>query len=374
LDDHGCNLHGCSGVDEYLVVVMRLVIFGLTVTSSWGNGHATVWRSLLRALGAAGHHATFYERNTPYYAAHRDLTAIEGHVVRLYESWNDISTAAAADVQRADAAIVTSYCPDARAAADLVLHSRAGVRAFYDLDTPLTLERLRSGLSVDYLPSTDLSAFDLVLSFGGGRALDELRARLRAKRVAPLYASVDPDLYKRTEAAQVFQADLAYLGTYSDDRQAALEALFLEPARQRPSLKFLIGGSLYPADFPWSSNLYYVRHVAPPDHPSFYSSCRLTVNVTRAPMAAMGFCPSGRLFEAASCGTPVLSDTWPGLEEFFEPDREILTASNPGEVLDALDRSPESLADIGARARARVLEYHSGERRARELEQLIADR
>jgi len=109
---------------------------------------------------------------------------------------------------------------------------------------------------------------------------------------------------------------------------------------------------MYPQNFPWSSNLYYVQHVAPPDHPRFYSSCRLTVNVTRAPMAAMGFCPSGRLFEAAACGTPVLTDTWPGLEEFFEPDREILTASDPADVLEVLDRSPESLARARARARA----------------------
>jgi len=352
---------------------MRLVIFGLTVTSSWGNGHATVWRSLLRALAAAGHQAVFYERDVPYYAAHRDLTGIAGHVVRLYESWDDAAATALTDLQRADAAIVTSYCPDARSAADLVLNSPVAVRVFYDLDTPVTLDRLRAGVPVDYLPSADLSAFDLVLSFGGGRALDELRARLRARRVAPLYASVDLELYRRTGAALAFQSDVAYLGTYSGDRQAALDALFLEPARQRPDMKFLIGGSMYPQNFPWSRNLYYVQHVAPPDHPSFYSSCRLTVNVTRAPMAAMGFCPSGRLFEAAACGTPVLTDTWPGLEEFFEPEREILTASGPADVLEALDRSPESLAGVGARARARVLECHSGERRARELEQLIAN-
>jgi spore maturation protein CgeB len=352
---------------------MHVLVFGLTVTSSWGNGHATTWRALLRALAARCHSVTFFERDVPYYAAHRDLTHLYGHHINLYDTWEQVAASAIEEVRRADAAIVTSYCPDAKAAAELVLEECTGARVFYDLDTPVTLARLRAGEPVDYLPSHDLSSFDLVLSFTGGPALDELRHRLHARHVAPLYGSVDPSLYRRTNAVDAFQADVAYLGTYSGDRQAALDALLLTPARLRPALRFLIGGSLYPQDFPWVPNLYYVRHVAPPDHPRFYSSCRATLNVTRGPMATMGFCPSGRLFEAAACGTPVISDGWPGIEQFFEPGSEILTANGAGDVLDALDNPPEWLASIGQRARKRALQAHSAECRAAQLEQLLRD-
>jgi spore maturation protein CgeB len=350
---------------------MRIVVFGLTVTSSWGNGHATLWRALIGALGARGHHVTFFERDVPYYAAHRDLTGFDAHTLVLYDDWDTTAAAARTCVRSADAAIVTSYCPDAQAAADLVCSSTAAAQIFYDLDTPMTLAALRQGKQVEYLPCGGLGDFNLVLSFGGGPSLVELRDRLGARRVAPLYGSVDPHAYRRTADVDEYRADVAYLGTYSHDRQAALDTLFLEPARRRPALRFLLGGSLYPANFPWMPNVYYIPHVPPFEHPRFYSSCRITVNVTRGPMAEMGFCPSGRLFEAAACGTPVLSDTWPGLDAFFEPGREILTAGTAEEAIDALDRSPAELAAIGARARARTLECHSADRRAEELEHLL---
>jgi spore maturation protein CgeB len=350
---------------------MRLVIFGLTVSSSWGNGHATLWRALLRALHERGHHVTFFERDVPYYAAHRDLSAIDGHALCLYTKWDDAVVLAEDALKRADAAIITSYCPDARAAAALVLDGPTPRRVFYDLDTPVTLAALRRGEPVDYLPTEGLSAFDLVLSFAGGPALADLGVRLGAKRVAPLFGSVDTRCYQRTDTVAAYQADLTYLGTYAGDRQDALDALLLEPARRRPNMRFLIGGSMYPADFPWTPNLYYVRHVAPPDHSKFYSSGRVTLNVTRGPMAEMGFCPSGRLFEAAACGTPVMSDMWPGLESFFEPDREILIARSSEEALEVLDRSPDALAAIGQRAKARALSCHSAERRAEELEHIL---
>jgi spore maturation protein CgeB len=350
---------------------MRIVIFGLTVSSSWGNGHATVWRALLRALRARGHHVTFFERDVPYYAAHRDLTQLDGHVLCLYGDWDSVRATAWNEIEGADAAVVTSYCPDAQAATDLICRSRDTIKVFYDLDSPVTLESLRRGHAVEYVPAQGLSEFDLVLSFGGGPALSELRDRLGARKVAPLYGSVDPAAYQRTANCSSYQSDVTYLGTYADDRQAALEALFLEPARRRPALRFLLGGSMYPANFPWTPNLYYVQHVPPPEHAKFYSSCRLTVNVTRGPMAAMGFCPSGRLFEAAACGTPVLSDAWPGLDTFFEPEREILVAHTAEDAVRALDRPPAELAAIGSRARARALECHSADRRAQEFEHLL---
>src|SRR5690242_2714714 len=167
---------------------MKLVIFGLTISSSWGNGHATLWRGLLRALCRRGDRVVFYERDVPYYAAHRDLAELPaGGMLCLYDDWQEASTRARGDLADADVAIVTSYCPDAVDATALVLSSKAALRVFYDLDTPVTLARLAAGERVEYLPPRGLGEFDLVLSFTGGQALDALKTQLGARRAEPLY-------------------------------------------------------------------------------------------------------------------------------------------------------------------------------------------
>jgi spore maturation protein CgeB len=347
---------------------MKLVVFGLTITSSWGNGHATLWRGLVRALGARGHRVVFFERDVSYYAAHRDLTELPGHVIQLYDSWREAAHRAACHLADADVAMVTSYCADAVAACDLVLESAAPVRAFYDLDTPVTLTRLEAGTPVEYVPPYGLGGFDLVLSYTGGAALTALQHRLGARFVRPLYGSVDPGVHRPTAPVPAFDADLSYLGTYADDRQAALTALLLEPARHRPDLRFAIGGSMYPESFRWMPNIFYVGHVPPHDHPAFFSSSRLTLNVTRAAMAAMGHCPSGRLFEAAACGAPILSDWWHGLDAFFEPGREILVAHDTAEALDALACDAATRCRIALAARERTLACHTATQRALDVE------
>ena len=350
---------------------MKLVIFGLTISSAWGNGHATIWRGLCRALSELGHDIIFFERDVPYYAANRDLGEPPGVRLRLYRDWMDVRRDATDACADADVAIVTSYCPDGAEASALVLESGASLRAFYDLDTPVTLSRLKQGDYVSYLPPTGLGDFDLVLSYTGGRALEELQTRLGARRVAPLYGSVDPDAHRKVRANDSLRADLSYLGTYAVDRQRRLEELFIEPARRRPERKFVIGGSQYPADFPWTRNIYYVWHMPPPAHPEFYCSSALTLNVTRGAMAEMGYCPSGRLFEAAACGAPILSDTWEGLETFFEPGREIFVATNTDEALEVLELPPATLARVAEAARARTLAQHTAAARARELEAIL---
>jgi spore maturation protein CgeB len=346
---------------------MKLVIFGLSVSSSWGNGHATLWRGLIRALTALGHRVVFYERDVPYYADHRDLLQLPAGELKLYRSWEDIQVAGRSDVDDTEVAIVTSYCPDGAAAAELVLASSANLKVFYDLDTPVTLEGLRNGESIPYLRPQGLAGFDLVLSYTGGVALDELKHRLGARRVAPLYGSVDPLVHYPVPAVERYRADLSYLGTYAEDRQAALLRLLIEPARRRPDRRFLIGGAKYPPAFPWSDNIFFVRHLPPSEHSAFYCSSRVTLNVTRAPMAEMGHCPSGRLFEAAACGAVVLSDQWNGLAEFFEPGSEILVADSTEGALSALEVSDEQLARIAHAARERVLADHTAERRALQL-------
>jgi spore maturation protein CgeB len=349
---------------------MKIVVFGLTISSSWGNGHATLWRGLCRALARRGHRVVFFERDLPFYAGNRDLFQVPGGELILYGEWEAARPRAAAEIADADVAMVTSYCPDGIAASELVLEGRA-LPVFYDPDTPVTLSRLSRGETVSYLGPNRLSGFALVLSYTGGAALDQLRDRLGAGRVVPLYGHVDPDVHRPVEPMPHYRADLSYLGTYAADRQAALGTLLMEPARMRPKQRFLIGGAQYPQDFPWTSNIFFVRHLPPTEHAAFFSSSRMTLNVTREPMAAMGWCPSGRLFEAAACGTALLSDTWEGLDAFFTPGREILAAANAEEALAALDLDDAEVRRIARAARERTLAEHTADRRAEELERIL---
>jgi spore maturation protein CgeB len=352
---------------------MKFVIFGLTISSSWGNGHATLWRGLCRGLSEKGHRVVFFEHDVPYYAGARDLYEMPcNDELVLYEHWYDIAPRAAREVSDANVAIVTSYCPDAIAATDLILGSRA-LRVFYDLDTPVTLSRHGRGEMNFYIGPRGLADFDLVLSHTGGGALDALREDLGARFVAPLYGHVDPEHLRPSEPRDAYRADLSYLGTYAEDRQASLEELFIKPARRRPQLSFLIGGALYPDAFPRRRNIHFVRHMPPGDHPAFFASSRATLNITPAAIARMGWCPSERLFEAAACGAPVLTDDWDGLENFFAPGSEVLVVGNADDVLAALDKSDTELKRIARAGRERVLAEHTSRHRTDELLVLVSD-
>jgi spore maturation protein CgeB len=350
---------------------MKLVIFGLSISSSWGNGHATLWRALCRALVQRGHRIIFFERDVPYYAAHRDFRQMEGMELILYPQWTEIEKLAREHLYKAEIGVVTSYCPDGIAATELLLSSRAEFRVFYDLDTPVTIDRWKQGQPVAYIGDRGLRDFDLVLSYTGGEALNALRAYLGAQRVAPLYGSADPEVHHPEAPNPRYSAAISYLGTYAEDRQHILQELFVKPARRLPAQKFLIGGSLYPQDFPWTPNIFYVRHVPPGDHPAFYGSSLLTLNVTRGTMGRMGYCPSGRLFEAAACGAAIVSDAWAGLELFFEPGKEILVGQTSDDVVSALNLPRQHLTRIGEAARERFFASHTAARRAQELETII---
>lgn len=347
---------------------MKIVIFGLTVSSSWGNGHATLWRGMCRALARRGHRVVFFERDVPYYEEHRDLTDLPHGRLVFYKNWEDVRSRARAELAGADVGLTTSYCPDALAATALMGETSVRMRAFYDMDTPVTLERLARGEEVFYIGPRGLRDYDLVFSFTGGRALTELRERLGAARVVPLYGHVDPEVHRPVPPRESYRADLSYLGTYAEDRQAMLERLFVEPARRLPGRRFVIGGALYPAGFPWTENIYFVRHLPPAEHPAFFSSSRLTLNITRAAMREMGYCPSGRLFEAAACGTAILSDPWEGFETFFEPGSQAIVADTTEAAAAALELSDEELMRIALAARERTLEEHTSARRARDFE------
>jgi spore maturation protein CgeB len=350
---------------------MKLVIFGLTISSSWGNGHATLWRGLCRALANRGHTIVFFERDVPYYASHRDLSDWRDGELCLFPEWSDVLPLARRHLADADVAMVTSYCPDGIEATQLVLDSPARMKVFYDLDTPVTLEALHAGRELRYIGPRGLGDFDLVLSYTGGRALDELQNRLGARRVATLYGSVDPEVHRRVEPVDRFRCDLSYLGTYAADRQQTLEALFVEPAKRLPRRRFVIAGAQYPQEFPWTDNIFFVQHLEPAQHAAFFCSSRLTLNVTRRAMKDMGYCPSGRLFEAAACGAPLLSDYWEGLDLFFEPGSEIIVARDSDEATAAIDLPYATLQDIARRARERVMDQHTASHRARELEACV---
>ncbi|AZO28721.1 MULTISPECIES: glycosyltransferase [unclassified Mesorhizobium] len=350
---------------------MRMVIFGLTVTSSWGNGHATLWRGLIRALAALGWSISFFERDTPYYAGTRDIDHLEGGEVVLYPVWDNIIQAAAVAVRQADVVIVTSYCPDAVEASRLAQECCLGLKVFYDLDTAVTLARIERGDQPSYFGPEGLRDFDLVMSYTGGPALDALKTMLGARLVVPLYGHVDPDCHRPAQPRPEFAGDLSYLGTYAEDRQAGVEKLLVAPAVRMPDCRFVIGGAQYPQDFPWSDNIFFVRHLPPADHPAFFCSSRLTLNVTREAMARKGWCPSGRLFEAAACGAALVSDDWPGIDRFFKPGSEIVIAHSTDDVVAALGLSDAELEALRRQARERVLDEHTSTRRAAELDGIL---
>jgi spore maturation protein CgeB len=349
---------------------MRILFLGLSITSSWGNGHATNYRALVRELSARGHDVLFCERDVPWYAAQRDLPQPSWGRTSLYSSLEELVEGHSDDVAAADLVIVGSFVPDGVAVCDWVLENAGGTTAFYDIDTPVTLGKLRRG-EHEYVSPELVGRFDLYLSFTGGPTLQVLEEELGARRAVPFFCLVDPEAYRPMEAEKRW--DLGYLGTYSDDRQPVLEQLLMEPARRSPKATFAVAGPQYPERIEWPPNVERIEHVAPGGHASFYAAQRFTLNVTRAEMRKAGWSPSVRLFEAAACGVPVISDRWEGLERLFTPGEEILIADSAADVVDLLaETGEEEAAAIGERARRRVLAEHTAERRCEQLEEEVA--
>jgi spore maturation protein CgeB len=345
---------------------LRIVILGLAITSSWGNGHATTYRSLVRELARRGHEVLFLERDVPWYASQRDLPSPPYGRTELYHGLKDLEDRFGTAVRQADLVMVGSYVPEGVAVGRWVTRVAGGVTAFYDIDTPVTLAGLGTG-RCDYLSPELVPAFDLYLSFTGGPALDQLHDAHGAARPRPFYCAVDPELY--FPEAHPHEWDLGYMGTYSPDRQPGLEALLLQPAQGWRQGTFIVAGPQFPAEIRWPGNVKRVEHLSPREHRSFYNAQRFTLNLTRADMKRLGYSPSVRLFEAAACGTPVISDWWPGLEGFFLPGREILIARGPAETLSILREMTEpERREIGMKARERILRQHTARHRALELE------
>lgn len=348
---------------------MRIAILGLSITSSWGNGHATNYRALAKALRARGDQVTFLERDMPWYAAHRDLAAPPWCDTHIYGSVDELRDRHRAVVREADLIIVGSFVPEGTAVGDWVLRHAAAPVAFYDIDTPVTIDKLRSG-DAEYLTPELAARYDLYLSFTAGQALETLSEEFAVRRPEAFYCFVDPDSYAPVQAPERWA--LTYLGTYSAGRQASVDQLLFEPARRLDEGRFAVAGPMYPADLRWPPNVEHIEHLAPAEHPGFFSAGGATLNLTRPEMRATGWSPSVRLFEAGACGTAIVSDRWPGIETVFEPGREIVLADDAEAVIEFLSQtSPAQRAAMGQAARRRVLSAHTAAHRVARLHELV---
>lgn len=350
---------------------MKFVIIGLSVTSSWGNGHATTYRALLKELRSLGHDITFLEKDVPYYASNRDMPDPDFCSLGLYKTNKELKTEFKETVAEADVVIVGSYVQQGVEVGIWAIETAKGVTAFYDIDTPVTLAKLERE-DYEYLDPDIIPKYDLYLSFSGGPILKHLEDHYGSPMAKALYCSVDPDLYYPEEAPQKWQ--MGYLGTYSDDRQPTVDKLLNQPAAEFPEEKFVVAGPQYPENFKWSENVERIDHLPPAQHRNFYNSQKYTLNVTRQDMIKAGYSPSVRLFEAAACGIPIISDYWDGIDSIFELNKEILIANNFSEVVEYFRRiNEEERKKIGENARQKILKYHTAKARAQELVKYVKE-
>jgi len=276
------------------------------------------------------------------------------------------------ELKDCDVAMVGSYCPDGIRAIEELALSRVPVKTFYDIDTPVTLTALRQRGETSYLKAKQIPLFDLYFSFTGGPILKEIEQRFGAAVALPLYCSVDPEKYYKYPVAKRYTCQMSYMGTYAADRQPKVDSMLCQVALQLPERRFIVAGPQYPKSIQWPANVHRIMHLNPRWHPHLYSSSRLTLNVTRRDMVAAGYSPSVRLFEAAACAAAMVSDQWPGLENFFTPGCEILLPADSREIISCLRDMPDSeLQKIGLRAQQRVLAEHTNFKRAEQFEHAV---
>ena len=348
---------------------MKFAFIGLSITSSWGNGHATTYRALLRELANLGHDITFYEKDVPYYASNRDMPNPPFCKTTLYRDNSDLMQNYSDEISNADVVVVGSYVQQGVEVGEWVTRIAKGATAFYDIDTPVTMAKLRR-FDFEYLTPELIAAYDLYLSFSGGPILDFIESEYGSPAARALYCSVDADLYYPENKSAKWE--LGYLGTYSTDRQPTVTELLCKPAGVLPGSRFVVAGPQYPQNIDWPSNVERIEHLPPSQHCRFYNSQKFTLNVTRADMIEAGWSPSVRLFEAAACGVPIISDYWDGLTELFTENEEILIAKSAKDVVSFLNEiSEEDRRRIGERARKKVLAMHKASVRARELESYV---
>jgi spore maturation protein CgeB len=354
---------------------MRIAFYGSSLLSSYWNGAATYYRGLLRALAAHGHAITFYEPDAFGRQQHRDIDPPGWCRVVVYPATGAALMAVSAEAAAADVVVKASgvgfeddrllWCVLAEAAAH-------ALRIFWDVDAPATLAEI-SGAPGHPLRRA-LSEIDLVLTYGGGPPVIDAYQRLGARECVPVYNALDPETHHPVSPEPRFAATLGFLGNRLPDREARVAAFFLDAARRHPSAEMLLGGAGWDGcSLP--ANVRAIGHVPTCDHNAFNVSPLAVLNISRESMAATGFSPATRVFEAAGAGACLITDAWEGIAQFLAPGEEVLVARDGHDIaahLAALD--PKRAAEIGRRARARVLAEHTYDRRAAALDRLLTAR
>jgi spore maturation protein CgeB len=354
---------------------MRIAFFGSSLLSAYWNGAATYYRGLLRALAQRGHAIAFYEPDAFDRQSHRDIDPPPWAEVIVYPPTEAAAQQALDHAHSADLMVKASGVGvlDAWLEQAVIERRRPGqLVVFWDVDAPATLAAMAADAAA---PLRQLvPAYDLVLTYGGGPPVVERYLALGAQACVPVYNALDPSTHFPVSPEPRFRADLTFLGNRLPDREARVTEFFLRPAALLPERRFLLGGSGWGHEVQ-RPNLACLGHVSTNDHNALNSSALAVLNIARDSMAAIGWSPATRIFEAAGGGACIISDAWPGLDEFLEPGREILVGRDGAEVATLLDRlDPATAATIGAACRRRVLAEHTYDRRAALVESVLTGR
>lgn len=351
---------------------MRIAFYGSSLLSAYWNGAATYYRGILHALARLGYEVTFFEPDVHDRQAHRDMDPPDWCEVVVWEGTHAGLRAAAARAAEADIVVKASGVgyEDDLLLTEVMRAARPGaVRVFWDVDAPATLAELRA--APGHTLRRMLPELDLVLTYGGGDPVVRDYRALGARATAPIYNALDPGTHHPAPRDDRFAADLAFLGNRLPDREARVAEFFLGPAEARPDLAFLIGGAGW-EDRPMPANVRRLGHVPTALHNAFNATPRMVLNIARDSMAANGFSPATRVFEAAGAGACLITDAWEGIDHFLAPGREVLVAEDGAEVAALLDRvTAREAAAIGQAALARVLSQHTYDRRAEEAHRLL---
>ena len=347
---------------------MRIAWFGSSLVSAYWNGAATYYRGLVRALHERGHHVTFFEPDAFERQQHRDLDDPEWADVVVYEPerWEEALGGARGNDVVVKASGVGVLDAELEAG---VLELGTAATIFWDVDAPATLARMEA--DEDDALRALVPRYDLVLTYGGGDPVVERYRALGARDCVPVYNALDPETHHPVEPDPRFRCDLAFLGNRLPDREARVDEFFLRTAELAPERSFLLGGSGWD-DKPLPPNVRNLGHVSTRDHNALNVTPLAVLNVSRESMAANGYSPATRVFEAAGAGACLVTDAWEGIELFLEPGHEVLVAADGAEVAELLrGLDAQRAREIGEAARARVLREHTYARRAAEVEELL---
>ena len=347
---------------------LDLVIIGRSILSSYGNRTAILYRGLINELAQLGHRTIFLEPRNDLPSGHyRDLLRSPYCEVWTYDTVDALLKEYRPAIQSADVVMVGNDLPETDRIAEWVVEEARGLTIYYDTDMATTRDNLAGAISSKHcLSCRTLPIFNLYLSTTGGPPLQQLAKAHGLACARPLYESIDPYSYYRTDAETTY--DLGFIGNYKPRREALLQELMVNPAEHTPNRQFALAGDGYRDRLALPGNITYLEHLPETNHVDFYNRQKATLVVSRDDRRALGYTPSRRLLAAAACGIPVLSDEWNGLNDFFEDRREVFNVGNEQDVLAVLyGTDEETVRRAGLAARERVLAEHTTTRRAEEL-------